>query len=321
MGGENLGPAELVAMTEVARRHYLSGESKTDIARALGISRFKVARLIDLARELGVVRIEIASPPGIDTATSARVRERYGLDHVIVVHADDEGQEMRRRVGAATAGLLAELVTSDDVLGLAWSRAVNDMVGQLRALPPVPVVQLCGALVVEGHDSSSVEVATRAARLTGGRSHVFYAPLILQDAASAASLRRHPGVRDALEHVSKVTVAVVGVGAWRTGASTIFDACSGETRAEGTAAGICGEIAGVFFGSDGTPIDTPLTQRLITLSHDQLQAIPAVIATAYGRDKVDAVRGAIRAGLISSLVTTSDIAEGLLTMAQAGTPA
>ena len=72
-----------------------------------------------------------------------------------------------------------------------------------------------------------MELATRAARFTGGRSHVFYAPLILEDATSAATLRRHPGVRDALEHVSKVTVAVVGVGAWRPGASTIFDACGG----------------------------------------------------------------------------------------------
>lgn len=318
MGGENMGPAELVAMTEVARRHYLSDESKTDIARALGISRFKVARLIDLARELGVVRIEIASPPGIDTEKSAMVRERFGLDHVVVVHADSTGPEMRQRVGAATAGLLAEVVTGDDVLGLAWSRAVNDMVGQLRPLPSVPVVQLCGSLVVDGQDSSPVELTTRAARLSGGRSHVFYAPLILEDAASAATLRRHRDVRDALQHVSSVTVAVVGVGAWRAGASTIFDACSPRTRAQGTAAGICGEIAGVFFDPDGARVDTPLTERLITMSHDQLAAIPAVIATAYGKEKLDAVRGAIRARLISSLVTTSDIADGLLAEAADG---
>lgn len=307
-----LGPGESVAMTEVARRHYLGGESKIDIAREMGISRFKVARLLDLARELGVVRIEIVGPPGIDAEKSELIREHYGLGQVVVVRTGSAAGETRQRVGRATAGLLAELITPDDVLGLAWSRAVNDMVAHLDEIPSVPVVQLCGALVVDGEDSSSVEVATRAARVSGGRSYVFYAPLILEDAASAAVLRRHPAVRQALDQASEVTVAVVGVGAWRPGASTIFDACSQQTRDEGTTCGIAGEVAGVCFDAEGRLVDTPLTDRLITLSREQLLAVPTVIATAYGENKTDAVIGAIRAGLVSSLVTTTEIADGLI---------
>jgi DNA-binding transcriptional regulator LsrR (DeoR family) len=299
-------------MTEVARRHYLGGESKTDIAREMGISRFKVARLLDLARELGVVRIEIVGPPGIDAEKSELIREHYGLTHVVVVRTDTNGSDTRRRVGSATARLLTEIITGEDVLGLAWSRAVNDMVEELEHMPSVPVVQLCGALVVDGEDSSSVEVATRAARVSGGRSYVFYAPLILEDGSSAATLRRHPAVKKALDQASRVTVAVVGVGAWRPGASTIFDACSDRTREEGTTCGIAGEIAGVFFDAEGNLVDTPLTDRLITLSREQLAAIPTVIATAYGENKTAAVIGAIQAGLVSSLVTTTEIADGLI---------
>src|SRR5688500_12716080 len=47
------GPAELVLTATVARRFYLEGVSKIDIAAELGMSRFKVARMLDRARETG----------------------------------------------------------------------------------------------------------------------------------------------------------------------------------------------------------------------------------------------------------------------------
>src|SRR5262245_20410791 len=53
------GPAELVLTATVARRFYLEGVSKSDIAAELGMSRFKVARMLDRARETGLVRIEL----------------------------------------------------------------------------------------------------------------------------------------------------------------------------------------------------------------------------------------------------------------------
>ena len=55
------GPAALVLSATVARRYYLEGASKSDIATELGLSRFKVARLLEGARASGIVRIELES--------------------------------------------------------------------------------------------------------------------------------------------------------------------------------------------------------------------------------------------------------------------
>src|SRR5262245_50551119 len=57
-------PSEVVLAARVARQFYLDGVSKVDIADQLGISRFRVARLLDAAREAGMVRIEIGLPGG-----------------------------------------------------------------------------------------------------------------------------------------------------------------------------------------------------------------------------------------------------------------
>ena len=59
---EEAASSELSLAVAVARRYYLHDESKVDIARFLGVSRFKVARLLSLARSSGLVHVEIREP-------------------------------------------------------------------------------------------------------------------------------------------------------------------------------------------------------------------------------------------------------------------
>ncbi len=307
---EALGPSEAVLAAAVARRHLIDGESKVDLATSLGISRFKVARLLDAARESGMVRIEIVSPLGIDTDRSARLRETLGLEHAVVVPGS--GAQAEPGVSAAAAALLSEVVTDRDVLGLPWSRSVSRMVDALESLPPIPVVQLSGAMVTPEEDSSSVDVVRRAARIAGGGRHVFYSPLLLDDAASAEVMRRQPPVRKALDRVDDVTLAVIGLGGWAPGTSTIHDVLSAAERRAVARSGAIGEAAGVFFDADGAIVDTPLTARIVGLTGSQLHGIRHVIGIAHGPDKVAVIAAAVRGGLIDSLVTTAETADALL---------
>ncbi|KGN37874.1 sugar-binding transcriptional regulator [Knoellia subterranea] len=307
---ESLGPSEAVLAAAVARRHLIDGESKVDLANALGISRFKVARLLDAARQSGMVRIEIVSPLGIDTDRSARLREALALEHCVVVPGS--GTQADPGVSAAAAALLTEMATDKDVLGLPWSRSVSRMVDALEWLPEIPVVQLSGAMVTPEEDSSSVDVVRRAGRIAGGRWHVFYSPLLLDDAASADVMRRQPPVKAALDHVKDVTLAVIGLGAWTSGRSTIHDVLSVAERRAVTRAGAVGEAAGVFFDTEGRVVETPLTARVVGLTGTQLRGIRHVVAIAHGAEKVDAIAAAVRGDLIDSLVTTAETADALL---------
>ena len=76
------GPAELVLAAEIARRYYLDGATKIEIADELGVSRFRVARLLTLARQEGLVRIEIQQSGTIDLDRSIRLRERINPDRL-----------------------------------------------------------------------------------------------------------------------------------------------------------------------------------------------------------------------------------------------
>ncbi len=310
------GPAALVLTATVARRYYFDGASKSDIAAELSLSRFKVARLLEEARATGLVRIELDYHGRIDIDLSVRLRAAYGLRECVVIDSpEDDEALLRKNLGRAAAELLTEIVEADDVLGLAWARSLTAMRTALAQLAPCAVVQLTGALSRPDVDESSIELVRDVSRTAKGPAFFFYAPMIVPDAATARALRTQPEVARAFGRFPDVTKAVVGVGAWREGQSTVADAVSEQERQEMYDLGVRAEMGGIQLDADGQVVTTPLTERLIGIDAKQLQAIPDVIAIAYGAPKAAAVRAALRGGFISSLVTHTAMATMLLDQA------
>jgi DNA-binding transcriptional regulator LsrR (DeoR family) len=313
------GPAELVLAASIARRHYVDGRTKIEIADEFRLSRFKVARLLEAARAQGLVRIEIGHAGTIDVDTSGRLAERFGLQHAIVVDTpDDDLVSLRRNLGRAAADLLSEIVTPSDVIGLAWARSVQAMVAELKRLPPVPVVQLTGALTSHHDTSSSIEgdssvdIVREVARISGGPAYLFFAPFLVTDPATARALRKQPDLARAFNMMSSVTVAVVGIGHWAPGQSTLYDAANERERARLRREGVCAEVAGVFLTADGRVLQTALNDRMIAISGTQLRSVDQLIAIPYGVAKTPAVLAALISGLVDSLVTHVSLAEALL---------
>ena len=313
MALEQSGPAQVVLTASIARRFYLDGRSKVEIAEEFGLSRFKVARLLDAARESGMVRIEIRHQGEIDVDLSARFRDRFGLQHAIVVDTpEDDTASLRDHLGRAAARLLAEILTPEDVLGLAWARAVGAMARELPALPRTPVIQLSGALSFPGDPDTSVDVVRDVAARSGGAANVFYAPLVVPDAATASALRRQPEIARAFSQLPSVTKAVGGVGLWAAGQSTLYDTSSEQDRRALRKQGVCADISGVFLSADGDVVQTRLAERMIAISAEEMRGIPEVIVIPYGTAKEPAVRAALRSGLVGGIVTHTTLARAVL---------
>lgn len=313
MSEETGGPAELVLMARVARRHYLEGRSKVEIAGELGISRFKVARLIDRALATGLVRINITAPRSFDVETAGRLQDTFGLSHAVVITtADSHRPALRQHLGAAAARLLEEIATADDVLGLAWSRSLVHMGSALTRLPGCEVVQLTGVLQQSDMSESSLELVREVARAGGGVARYFYAPMIVASSETARALRQQPEIASAFARLPAVTIAMVGIGSWTPPASTVYDAISALEQTQLREIGVVGEISGNLIGADGSPIASPLADRTIGVTVDQLSRVPTVLATTYGVEKVEAVRAALRGGFVTGLIVDASLGRALL---------
>jgi DNA-binding transcriptional regulator LsrR (DeoR family) len=306
------GPAALVLTATVARRYYLDGATKSDIAGELGLSRFKVARLLEEARATGIVRIELDSPGRIDLDLSVRLATAYGLRHCVVMDGpEDDDQLLRACLGRAAGDLMTEIVEAGDVLGLAWARSLMAMRNSVGRLARCDVVQLTGALSLP-LDASPVELVRDVAKRSAGQAFFYYAPLIVPDAATARVLRTQPEVALAVGRFSDVTKAVVGVGAWQAGLSTVADTLAEDERREIYELGVRSELSGILIDAEGVPVTTALTSRLIGIDAEQLLRVPDVIGVVYGASKAGAVHAAVRGGFVTSLVTHPTMARELL---------
>ena len=112
-----------------------------------------------------------------------------------------------------------------------------------------------------------------------------------------------------------MTIAVVAIGTWAPGLSTIYDAVTPAERDALAALGVRAELAGVFIGEDGRPVATPLQNRMIVTPGPVLERIPFVLSVAYDVAESAAVCAAIRGGLVHGLVTHTSLARALFSLA------
>ena len=103
------------------------------------------------------------------------------------------------------------------------------------------------------------------ARRSDGEAFFFYAPMVLPDAGTARVLRTQPEIARAIAAWPRVTKAVVGIGAWQAGLSTVADSLNEPQRARASMTlGVRGELVGrAVRRRAASPSSTPLTDRLI----------------------------------------------------------
>lgn len=305
----------------IARQYFLEGKTKSEIAKSFGLNRFKVARIVERCLSDGLVEIVFHYPVDfVDYGLSAELKARLGLRHALVVH-DVAGpvDTLLDPLGRAAATLLREVSTAQDVLGFAWTRTLEAMTQHLDKLKAKAVVQLCGAFPGAASGRTSVEIVRDVAQSVDGQAFMFYAPLITSDPAAARAILRQPDVRTAQGMFKDVSKAVVTIGAWTKGHSSLWDAAGQELREEATKAGVVAEICGgIFLDRDGRPVDTALSARTIGIAAHELAAIPEVIGVAFGVEKAMAARAAVRGKLVTSLVCHAALAEAMITAETTG---
>jgi DNA-binding transcriptional regulator LsrR (DeoR family) len=207
--------------------------------------------------------------------------------------------------------------TPGDRHRMSRSRTQSGLTASLTQIPPCPIVQMTGAVPPpDGRDL--LDLVRGVARVGGGPAHVFYAPMILDDAKTAAAIRRQGDIAGAFALLPSVTIAVVAIGAWGPGLSTIYDAVTPDEREALAALGVRAEVAGVFVGADGRPVTTPLDGRMIVTPGSALERIPLLLAVAFGIAKSPAVCAAIRGRLVHGLVTHTSLARAMLSTAAEG---
>ena len=109
----------------VAKLHYEADMSQVDIARRLGVSTATISRLLQRARNEGIVRIEVLDVVTPEDTTRQLVAA-LGLKKAAVVEAPLSGA--LPALAGPLGGLLRDAgLNPGSVIGIGWGRAIREV--------------------------------------------------------------------------------------------------------------------------------------------------------------------------------------------------
>lgn len=313
-------PSQLDSIAEsVLRRYYFDDATKIQIGEEFGLSRFKVARIIQNAKRLGQVRIEI-TPAAADAELSEALRRALGLRRALVVGKPKGADEVshHRLLAHLGAQLITDVAGMESIVGFASSRSLVDIGDEIETLHDCTVVQLNGVPSDQVGGDGPVELVRKIAAKTSKHGRIYYAPFVVGSADAAIALRRDPVIRAAMVKHAQLDVAVVTCGALRIGSSSLWEAAEDEERADIIARGGIGEICGIVFDRHGEYLETSLSTRTIGIRYEDLTRVREVVGVINVDDRSDAVYAAAKGKWITCLVTNDVVARELLRMEQLG---
>lgn len=296
-----------VVKAHVSRLFFDRGLTKQEIAARLGISRFKVARLLDQAREEGIVQISIREPMPLDDELGRELERRFGLDLALVVRTAGEPEpvELVARVAAAW---LPQLLGPNDVLGVAWGSTIQQVVRAIDsdAVPTVPVVQICGAIAGLTSGQGPAEVAWQLAEKLRGQYYALPVPAVVGSASLREDILENEAVKPTVAMFERVSLALVGIGSLvGEGRSSLLT--SGYLRPDDMPElreqQAVGDLLVYLFDADGRFVSMDIATRSISLDLEHLRSAARVFAVAGGAGKEQAILGALRTGAVNFLTT------------------
>ena len=310
---------ELRMIARVAQMYHVEGQRQADIAKHLRISQASVSRMLKKAQEEEIVRTTVVAPSGTYAELETGLRDRFGLSEAIVVEcSEDRPGAIMSRIGEAAAHFLEATLQTDEIIGVSsWSETILRMVDNIHPMKSGKakyVVQTLGGMGDPTVQTHANHLTTRLAKLTGAEPHLLSAPGVAQSREAKLVLLGDTYVRSTMDLFGRITLAIVGIGAMEPSAmlSRSGNVFSSRELAEIEEAGGVGDISLRFFDRDGGFVKTPLDDRVIGMTLEELSAVGRVIALAGGPPKTEAIRGALRTGVIDILVTDKFTAERLV---------
>ncbi len=302
-----------------AQMYYLQDLTMNAIARELGTSRSTVSRLLSMARETGLVQIQVNNPSDRAPALEHQIRRRFGVEaHVVPVADSVNDSEVLDRVAIQAARTIGPLVDSNAIIGVAWGSTISAVSHHLtrKQTHDSTIVQLNGAgnTQTTGITYAS-EILRSFGQAYGTRVEQFPVPAFFDHATTKTAMWEERSVRRILDLQGRMTMAIFGVGS--IDADIPSHVYSGGYLDRGDLATlerdeVVGDVATMFFRGDGTHLDIELNQRSTGPDLGKLTKVRRRICVVSGESKINGLRGALAAGLATDLILDEGSARRLV---------
>lgn len=312
-------------LIKVAELYYQDGLSQQQIAKKLHTSRTSISRALIQARNEGYVQIRIQYPEQSNLELERKLEEKYGLtEALIAVPAYD--QSVEQEISYQAVDYILRVLKKNMILGMTWGRAMHGFVEQLakderlrslsfQNVKVVPFLGTPGVTQVDSWDATTYSntLATKVGNLLHCASYNLSAPMYVDGSKEKEMIEGIEEISKVLQMAENADIALIGIGSMQKDSSILKAGIRTEEEyKELIQKGAVGEIVGRIYDKEGQVVDEDLRRKMIGISTQQIKKIPVRVGISYGKDKVEAIKGAIKGEMINVLVTDATTAEKLM---------
>lgn len=303
-------------MLKIVTMYYEQGLTQAIIAKKMGISRPVISKILQQAKESGVVSISIKDESAYAVELGLRLEQKYQLDDVIVVPTNEQkqSQSVKKEVSRIAAFYLKERLNVEMNIGLSWGTTLADMIDEMpySSFPTINIAPLVGGVSSEHLYFDTNHLVFRLAEKLNSRCQYFYAPALAESIELATVLNKSQLVSKALEQAKNVDFAIIGVGnpnessTWKR--LGYIEANELQIIKE---TGVKGDAVASLFDNNGQTVNNEISQRMLGIKVEDLVNIPDVMVIGCGEEKAEGIKPLLIGRCCSILVIDQTIAEAL----------
>lgn len=302
-------------MVEAAKLYYQMDFSQMEVAKKLGVSRPTVSRLLQQAKEEGIVEIKIMDPSENCRVLGTELEEKLGLKKAIVTSVPMyEEKIVKQAIGKIAADYISSIVKDEDVIGVTWGTTLYQVAKHLehKSVRDVKIVQLKGGVSHSQKKTYASETLHAFEKAFDATLYQLPLPALVDHVVVKQAIEADRHIRSLLTIGKEANIAVYTVGVPQTDSLLFQLGYFTEEDEKVISEHAVGDIASRFFDKDGHICNDELNARTIGIELEDLKHIEQSILVAGGLKKVDGIWGAIKAKLCNVLITDTYTAKILL---------
>jgi lsr operon transcriptional repressor len=318
-GDRGFDGSEEDLITRIAWLYYKEKLTQQQIAERVSLSRQKVQRLLEKARDLEIIKFTLKHPFVNLMGVETEIRQKYGLkDAVVAPTSSADPDRLREAFAMAGASYLERKLAAMKrcILGIGWGNTtayLADYFEPQSVTGKIEIVSLIGNLMMNVSMNPYI-MAEKMARKLDASFYNIWAPAIAQTKERAEVFKSEPWIRDVLDIARRADVLLVSIGEASKSASLFkMGYLSPVDLQRLIAKGAVGDILCRYFDARGEIIDDEVQDRVIGIPMDVLgDEKKLIIGVAGGPSKVEAIHAALLKKYINVLITDERTAADLL---------
>lgn len=293
-------------MIKIAWYYYMENMTQQAIADQLNITRMRVIKLLEKARQTGVVQFRISTALDARRELETKLMEKYGLHDCYTVPTNPNAAGTNDTIARAASIYIADHVRENSYINFGYgdttSRTIEYLARNLETA--VSFVSLTGGVGYYLPKSES--------NIFNAKLYLIPSPIIMSSAQMADAIKQESSVQEVTSMIRLASMTVVGIGGMDDSATIVKSSILNPSDFRLLSMkGAVGDVICHFIDKDGRLVDTEVDSRLVSVPLSTLQELENVIGVAAGKHKLPAIHAALTGGYLDILITDEETA-GLL---------